>query len=349
MLTLPCSACPLHEHTACPPQASLEDSGSSAAASAALQQEPAPLRKGSAICALEQELLSASGAAAAAPAERQQVPEQAVQPKGLSDVRASPRPAEGRPGAPAASAGRAGSSEHQSGRDPGPGGPHRARAAGRLGGGSAPIARYLGVQPEPVHAGAVRDHGGSLEGRAWRREEVSTHVDGSAWGNQAGAGRQQGAEAGEPPRNGGSAWGEGAGLSMQRRAVPDQAPAPATSPPAGGARAAPLRPRRLGRPQAGPVAHALAKPTSEQTAEYRRKASISAYFGGGASVPARSGRVRPGERGDAAALVAAVEQGWAAGHCDEAAAVADEMRELQSARKGASIFGSYKAAPVAGL
>ena len=115
----------------------------------------------------------------------------------------------------------------------------------------------------------------------------------------------------------------GGGRTMQRRTLPDQAPAHATSPPAGGARAAPLRPRRLGRPQAGPVAHALAKPEAEQTAEYRRKASISAYFGGGASVPARGGRVRPGERGDAAALAAAVEQGWAAGHSGEAAVFAD--------------------------
>ena len=260
---------------------------------------------------------------------------------------AAPRPMTGRAGAPAASVKRAGSSDYHVGRDPGLGGPHRARAAGRLGGGSAPIAQYLGVQPPPVHPDAVRSDGGSHEGGAWgragagalRREQTSARVGGSAWGDQAGAGRQRGVEAAEPPGSAGSAWGEGAGRAMQRRALPDQA---------GGARAAPLRPRRLGRSQAGPVAHALAKPVAEQTAEYRRKASISAYFGGGASVPARGGRVRPAERGDAAALAAAVEQGWAAGHRSEAAAVADQVHELQGAHTaGASIFGSYKAEPSA--
>ena len=60
--TLPHPAYALNEHTSCFPQASLEDISSSAAASASVQQEPGPLRKGSAICALEQELLSASEA-----------------------------------------------------------------------------------------------------------------------------------------------------------------------------------------------------------------------------------------------------------------------------------------------
>ena len=332
------------------------DGGDLAAASAALQQEPGPLRKGGAICALERELLSASGAAAGAPADRQLVFDQAVQPQGLVDpglMRAMPWPAAERPSAPAASARRVASGDRQFGQDEGSGDAHRARAAGRLGGGSAPIARYLGVQPPPVQADARRDHTGSHEGSAWgragpgtqRRDQASTRVD-RAWGEQAGSGRRRGGEAGVTPRSADSAWAEQAGPTM-RRASPDQVPAHAGAPPVGEVRAAPLRPRRLGRSQAGPVAHALAKPESEQTVEYRRKASISAYFGGGTSVPARGERVRPGELSDAATPAAAAEQGWADGYCSNGAAVAEQVREVQGARPGASIFGSYKAPPFA--
>lgn len=194
----------------------------------------------------------------------------------------------------------------------------RAPAVSRLGGGKASIARYLGVTaPPPVAAEA--------ESFEWEgRSEVCDHQ------------RSRGPVALE------------AGSDMPENPSPLHADELLD----GRARVKPLRPRRLGRRQAGPSRHAPAKPEAEQSPEFRRKAVISAYFGGAQAAAA-------GERGSTAGharaldVISAGSEEWQApgvwGRPGEQI-VADTAEEQgiawQSAHAGASIFGSYKAPPV---
>ena len=154
----------------------------------------------------------------------------------------------------------------------------RAPAISHLGGGKGSIARYLGVTaPPPV---ATEAESFEWEGRS----EVCDHQ------------RSRGPV------------GPEAGSDMPENPSPLHAHKHLD----GRARAEPLRPRRLGRRQAGPSRHAPAKPEAEQSPEFRRKAVISAYFGGAQAAAAgergstgrayaRTGRNKCGLRGVAGA------------------------------------------------
>lgn len=194
----------------------------------------------------------------------------------------------------------------------------RAPAVSRLGGGKGSIARYLGVTaPPPVVAEA--------ESFEWEgRSEVCDHQ------------RSRGPVALE------------AGSDMPKNPAPLHADERLD----GRARVEPLRPKRLGRRQAGPSRHAPAKPEAEQSPEFRRKAVISAYFGGAQAAAA-------GERGSTAGharaldVISAGSEEWQApgvwgrpGEQIMADAAEEQGVAWQSAHAGASIFGSYKAPPV---
>jgi len=168
----------------------------------------------------------------------------------------------------------------------------RRPAPGRLGGGGGSIARYLGVTAPP---------GGA--------EHAEPTDPGSAARSAGGAAPRAAAHPGR------------ADLSAE----PGQAGDPAR-----GGTGAPLRPRRLGRAQAGPARHPAAKPVAQQSPEFRRKAVISAYFAGG-------GAAAPGPDAAARALGA----GAAAGPAGEQAEV--------YVIAGASVFGGYKAPSAARL
>lgn len=276
----------------------------------------------SAICALERELLGA-----AAPADAQQRPATgrgpderigaaAARPDALLDAPAlldAREPPGGEP-APSAAAALWPAQRAPAAGTPPPeqqAAPRAARAQGAAN--SRHDGRSAAREPEPRRPAPGRLGGG---GGSIARYLGVTAPPGSA----------EQADALGP----GSAARSAGGAAHPGQADPSARPGQASDPGRGGP-GAPLRPRRLGRAQAGPARHAAAKPVAQQSPEFRRKAVISAYFaGGGAAAPG------PG------AVARALGAGAAAGPVSE-------QVEAHVVRAGASVFGGYKAPSAARL